>query len=418
MSIVITTIGCDTASTIDPPDESFFLKFYGEEGNQKGVDAVLNADGTITLYGSTEARDVTGKKVKQLYLVNIQQNGQLVWQRIIDTGKNTTAKDIELTTDGRLVIVGDVENTPTERDIIIMTLSLDGSEISRALIAYDTVGQPTDETANSVTQTNDGFIVVGSTSNLELKPIKGTTNDIRDALHVRFNDDLTIYPSTWRRAHGPGDFDAGVQIIQISPTQFYFFSYTNTQTGDFNYSILGLGVDGETNSPDSFLPGIPGSNEILSSVIISPVQSGEGYVLTGITNTTSSTATDLFIVKLRKSLTFGATDYQFQKSFSVNLGTLKNVRTSAFALASSGFLILTNENSTGVQKFYLTKITNDGTLAWASPIIYGGEKDSSIGSVLELPDGSIGMVGTFSVGEDGETKMVFIKVNKEGKFSK
>ncbi|HCM75131.1 MAG TPA: hypothetical protein DIS90_02020, partial [Cytophagales bacterium] len=257
MSIVITTIGCDTASTIDPPDESFFLKFYGEEGNQRGVDAVLNADGTITLYGSTEARDVTGKKVKQLYLVNIQQNGQLVWQRIIDTGKNTTAKDIELTTDGRLVIVGDVENTPTERDIIIMTLSLDGSEISRALIAYDTVGQPTDETANSVTQTNDGFIVVGSTSNLELKPIKGTTNDIRDALHVRFNDDLTIYPSTWRRAHGPGDFDAGVQIIQISPTQFYFFSYTNTQTGDFNYSILGLGVDGETNSPDSFLPGIP-----------------------------------------------------------------------------------------------------------------------------------------------------------------
>ena len=69
--------GCDTPSTIDPPEDSFFVKFYGNEGNQEGVDAVLNPDGTITMFGTTEELD----KGKQLYLVNILPNGTINWER-------------------------------------------------------------------------------------------------------------------------------------------------------------------------------------------------------------------------------------------------------------------------------------------------------------------------------------------------
>lgn len=417
LAIFITAFGCDTASTIDPPDDSFFLKFYGYEGNQEGVDAVLNSDGTITLFGNTDSQN----DGKQLYLVNIEPNGRIVWEQTLGGPLNEEAKDIELTNDGRLVIVANVENSPNEHDILIMTLTLDGNPIASSSppTGFSNTAGPTDETAISVTQTNDGFIVVGSTSNLDLKPIgSGSSNDTRDALHIRYFDDLTPYPNTWRQAHGPGDQDFGVKMFQVSPTQFYFFSYTNTQTSEFNFSVLGLGVDGETNSPDNFLPGNPQSDEKLSAVIASPPQSGEGFVMIGTSTSSISTNADIFIVKLRKALSFGATDFQFQKSLGLPLGAITDLKASAFALSNSGYLILANEKSTPVQKWFLHKIGIDGSLAWSNAIIFGGEKDSSIGAVLEMPDGTIGIIGTFAIGEDGETKMTFIRVNKEGKFLK
>jgi len=423
LSVSVFLAGCDTDSTIDPPDESYFVKFYGGEGNQTGVDAVLNADGTVTLFGTTESL-ASGR---QLYLVNIEPNGQVVWEQTYGGPEDDIAKDIELTNDGRLVILSDYGNA--SRDIVLMTLTADGNKIDSTLTGFQSGTVPTDETAMAVSQTNDGFLVSGSTSNLDLKPAPpppppGTpaANDTRDALHIRYFDDLTLYPDIWRQAHGPGDFDEGAIVIPIpqaqivDETEYYFFGYSNRQSTDFNPFILGLGVDGETTRDYNFLPGNPGTDEIINSVTLSPVQSGEGYMLAGISSTPNTS--DIFIAKLRKTLSFQPTDFQFQKNLAVDLGILINNRTSIFASAGSGFYILTNENIGTAQNFYLNKIGNDGNLLWNSPVIFGGELDDHIGSVLEFPDGSLGIIGTFAIGQDGETKMAFIKVNREGKFAK
>lgn len=406
---------CDTTSSIDPPDDTHFLKFYGNEGNQKGIDAVVNADGTITLLGNTDSKDMG----QQLYLVNIEANGTVIWEIEIGGANDEQAVDLELTSDGRLVLVANVLNAPGDRDILIMTLSSDGNVINSQTTGFTDGSGNTDEVAISVTQSTDGFLVAGSTSNLDLKPNDpgNSVADTRDALHLRYFDDLSPYPSTWRQAHGPGTFDECVKVIQVSPTQFYFFGYSNTQATDQNFYVLGLGVDGETNNADDFLPGTSSSNELLKSVIVSPIQSGEGYLLAGISQATGANA-DIFIVKLRKDLTFLASDKLFEKTLGINLGVPRDLALSAYASSNSGFFILVNENTAGVQNFYLTKIDNNGFEAWPDAITFGGEMDDSIGSVLELPDGSIGIIGTFSIGQDGETKMTFIKVNKEGKFLK
>lgn len=125
---------CDTASTIEPPDDSFFVKYYGDEGNQEGVNAVVNPDGTITLLGTSEEVGLG----KQLYLVNIQPNGLRNWERKYGDVKDEIAKDIILTNDNRLAIVADIENSPTEHDILVLTLSLDGG-----IIASDTIKNAT-----------------------------------------------------------------------------------------------------------------------------------------------------------------------------------------------------------------------------------------------------------------------------------
>jgi hypothetical protein len=408
-------LGCDTASNIEPPEDSFFLKYYGNEGNQEGVDAVVNPDGTITLFGTSEE----GTLGKQLYLVNIQPNGLRNWERTYGASQDEIAKDLILTSDGRLALVADIENSPTEHDILVLTLSLDGGIIASDTIKFFNGGVSTDETANSITQISDGFIVAGSTSKLDLKPTipGGNSGDTRDALHVRLYDDLSEYPSTWRKGTGPGTYDDGLKVIEVATNQFYFFGTSDTpnRDGDLSFYVLSLGATGEAISASDFLPGqLQGANEILSSVITSPVQSGEGYLLAGLSQ--SGTDADVLIVKLRKDLNFGNSDIQFTRTLGKNLGAVDNGNVSVFASKASGFLILTNDKSEGNQNFYLMKVDNSGFPVWDDPIIFGGELEDRIGSVLELPDGSIGIIGTFAIGRDGETKMTFIKVNKEGKF--
>ncbi|MEP2669844.1 MAG: hypothetical protein ABJH04_12650 [Cyclobacteriaceae bacterium] len=411
----ILTWSCDTASNIEPPDDSFFTKFYGNEGDQEGVDAVVNPDGTITLFGTTEEVNFG----KQLYLVNIQSNGLINWERTYGADKNEIAKDIILTNDNRLALVADIENTSTEHDILVLTLSLDGGILASDTISYNNGTSPTDETANSITQISDGFIVAGSTNNLDVKPggASGPVNDTRDALFVRLFDDLTVYPSIWKEALGPGSFDEAIKVVEFSPNLFYMFTNSDKPNldGDINFNIIGLGSTGEGNAANDFLLGQAGSNETLSTVAFSPVESGEGFLLAGISQTPGSSA-DIYIVKLRKDLNFNSSDIQVQKTLAIDLGIVSQAKVSAVASAGSGFYILANDKSTGAQNFYLTKIDNSGFVVWDDAVIFGGEGDDSIGSVLELPDGSIGIIGTFAVGRDGETKMTFIKVNKEGKF--
>ncbi|MCB0493409.1 MAG: hypothetical protein KDC93_13445 [Cyclobacteriaceae bacterium] len=411
----IVALSCDTASNIEPPEDSFFLKYYGNEGNQEGVDAVVNTDGTITLLGMTDEIDFG----KQLYLVNIQPNGLINWERRYGDARNEIAKDLIITSDNRLALVADIENSPTEHDILVLTLSLDGGIIASDTIKFDNGGTPTDETANSITQISDGFIVAGSTSKLDLKPTipGGNAGDTRDALHVRLYDDLSEYPSTWRKGTGPGTYDDGLKVIEVGTNQFYFFGTSDTpnRDGDLSFYVLSLGATGEAISASDFLPGqLQGANEILSSVITSPVQSGEGYLLAGLSQ--SGSDADVLIVKLRKDLNFGNSDIQFTRTLGKNLGAVDNGNVSVFASKASGFLVLTNDKSEGNQNFYLMKVDNSGFPEWNDPIIFGGELDDRIGAVLELPDGSIGIIGTFAIGRDGETKMTFIKVNKEGKF--
>ena len=382
-------------------------------------------DGTFVLFGTTQP---TGQnKFSQWYLVKTDAKGSIIWERTYGGAFDDEATDIELTNDGRLVAVGNSYKSATDRDIRIMTFTLDGIAIDSALVGLkNNSNQDTDEVAASVSLTTDGFIVAGSTSDTDLKP-NAVANDQRDALHLRFFNNLILYPNTWGKSHGPGTYDVATKVVQISASQFYLFGYSNTQVPghpnpDMNYWIFGLGANGGANTADLFI-GDPTADERLTSISVTPVQSGDGYFLGGITYNSSgvaAAASDIYVAKLRKTLSFNPTDYQFQKPLSIKLGNGLPEATSVFASRLSGFYVLANEKSfNDNQNWLLTKLNNDGSIAWSLPIIFGGEGLDTCGAVEELPDGRILLLGTMRTGKPdaGETKMTLIKVNQDGKFA-
>lgn len=405
---------CDTTRNIDPPDEHHFLKYFGGEGDQEGVDMVVNADGTLLLFGNTYSED----KGTQLYLVNADENGQLLWEQTYGGPFEDHAVDIELTDDGRIVLVANSEKSPGETDILLMTLSLDGAEIKSTLFGLTSAGMETIEEARSVTQISDGFIVSGSTTDLEVKPDQ-VANDTRDALHVRFNDDLSLYPNTWRLGHGPGTDDVGVKVIQVSPTQFHFFGYSNSvESGhpkaDYNFWIYGLGENGETTGNIDYA-GTTSQDEKLSMVTTVPVQLGEGFLLSGTTSDASGNK-DIYLLRLSRDLIYNSTDHKAEKNLASDLGVINDLRVAAYP-TSTGFLVAASKQGDQSQGLYVAKLDNGLNFSWnPTSVFISGEFDDQIGAVAELPSGQIVILGTIKVGNEGESKMVLIKLNRDGQF--
>ena len=45
-------LSCDTASSVEDPDLTYFVKYYGGDGNQKGVYMLALNDGSFLLLGN------------------------------------------------------------------------------------------------------------------------------------------------------------------------------------------------------------------------------------------------------------------------------------------------------------------------------------------------------------------------------
>ncbi len=414
---------CDTSNSVEDPNQNFFYKYYGGDGEQEGVDVVAGPDGSIYLFGNSTPPGTTFGK--QLYLVKTDANGILMWEKTFGGKFDDEAKDIELL-GGQLVILANSQKGSAENDILLMTFSLDGNKGDSVLVGLKTdTGAEADDRASTISQTNDGFIVSGSTTAVNKKP-NGGAEDITDVLHLRFASNLTIFDeAVWSRTYGTIGTDGGSKVYQVDQSTYYVFGYSNVDIGtgsgvnDFNFWIYQLGATG-VPSKNQMYPGAVTTDEVLTSVITPPVGSTDGFLLAGTSENTSNNF-DIYINKLRQSLLFNpATDYQINKPLSVNLGKLDKdkARVSAYASSSSGYLLLANEKTLTSNNFLLTKITLDGQPEWSNPssLIFGGQKDDVIGAVSELPDGKILLVGTMELGDEGQKKMALIKVNKDGKF--
>lgn len=424
-------IACDTSNTMDAPVKNYFLKYFGNDGDQEGVDLVIDSQGFFYLLGNTSSqislngsRNVNGQ---QLYLVKADAQGNMVWERSFGGPLKEEARDIEFTSDGRLIIVGNSEAAVGDTDVFLLTVDTDGNKLDSAVYGFNNYA----EDVRTVTEISGEFFVAGSTTNLALKPNPPSgappATDIYDALQLRFFNTLDPDTLIWRRANGTDQTDVSIKISPAIPTpggpSYYVFGYSNKpnlgdSNDDFNFWYYGIGPTGEPGSADWTI-GSPVDNEKLSSVAITPIQSGDGFILTGITTGTSG-ASDIYISKLRKSLTFSAQDLQFSKPLSASLDQLSPgfERVAVYPSAFSGFILLANERTQGNSNFYLTKISNDGSLVWGPPfLIFGGPThDDFVGSVNELPDGRVILFGTMEVGDEGQKKMTLIKVNPNGKF--
>jgi hypothetical protein len=427
---------CDTDNTITDPTDKYFVKFYGGDGDHDGVDLVSLNDGSFILVGNAK---VPGSLLgRQIYIVKVSTTGMVIWEKTIGSTGDDSAKDIELTPDGRIVIAGETWKSAQERDVYVKTLTTEGLPLDSVRIGLKTTSnEEGDEEVHSITLITDGFIVSGSTT--AVKTLKSDKpNDVRDGLHLRFTNSLQLVDplsGQWSNTSGLDDSDdVIVKIIQEGPSLYYGFGYTNTirnNSRDYKYWAFSLGATGlPSNNGIDLLDriGSTGKNEFLCNVIESPVQAGEGFVLSGLARAINNDSDQAFIVKLQKTLFVPGDDNVLAEQTPIDLGSrvvgLDNAlfaATSMCSLSQGGYLLLSNSNavSNQAQNISLIKLSNTFLKVWQVPLFFGGVGNDFAGSVFELPDQKIVIIGTMTLGSDigGQKKMVLIKLNTEGRLS-
>ena len=413
--IISLAFSCDTEKNIEPREDSYFLKYYGGEGDQEGVDMVVNSDSTFLLFGTTRLPAQT----TQLYLVKADARGKVIWEKTYGGPYDEEARDIELTSSGDYVIVANTKTSNGDKDIMIMTISRDGVKLDSSGYSLNSSTVKLDEVANSVTETNDGFIVAGYTNNVNPKPnpVPGAP-DLKDALSVRFlNNPLQVYPNKWVFVSGAQSSDETTKIFEVSPNVFYMFGFTNNTTSlAYDYWYYGIGGGG-ISVGDIKIPYL--GNEIATKAILNPATIGGGVIMGSSINSNGDSS--IYMVKLRSPLKFTLQSGGDIESIQVISSTLSLAGASICSSQSSGYFILSDQRSKGGNSdIALTRVGNNLIQEWTQPtsLVFGGICEDKAGAVAELGDGHIMIIGTIRTGDECESKMALIKVNKDGKFEK
>ncbi len=92
LAVLVSVTGCDTERNTEDPDISYFMKYYGGDGNQYGVDMVVLDDGSFLLLGNFEEATFN----TDLYLLRVNAEGDLIWDLRIGEEEEVIWKEIDI----------------------------------------------------------------------------------------------------------------------------------------------------------------------------------------------------------------------------------------------------------------------------------------------------------------------------------
>ncbi len=406
-------LSCDSASNLELPQDNYFFKYFGNDGTQTGVDLEVDSEGNIYLLGSTDS-------ASSIMLIKTDSKGDLIWQKYFGTNNADKARDLLLTTDNKLAVLANsapsFATTSVSSDIYIAILNTNGDILQTKI-----VGQASsNEVGYSISQTNDGFIVAGSTTAVEAKGSTLVDTDLTDGLQIRFYSNLAIdYPTTWRQKVGSEFSDVIVNLTQNENGEFSLFGYSNkklpfsTSTrNNYNYWVRTINSFGEPTRVETYV-----TDNSTDFVLNSAIKTDEGFLLVG--QSAVNSGSKLYVSRLSKNLSFTKNFPHVDLGIPISLEKYDRAPNSSIASFNSEIYLFSNHSFNDQSYWYFDKLSSDGVSSLKERVLFGGEFEDEIGAIKVLKDGRIVMIGTMAIGSRGsEQKMTLVKVNSSGKFAK
>jgi hypothetical protein len=413
--LFIAFFSCDTKGDFEGDFQNYFVKYYGEDGNQDGVDIVVNNDGTLLLLGTTRLSDNTSR----ILLVKTDYNGNVIWQKKLG-GTSENAADIEPFGNGDFLILSNMflgRDLTTNEDLFdmkVLRINKDGVPTDSMIFNNNEANDKKWKTQflRSITALdNGGFVVTGNSTDETVFPEPIPPPDQEDIITIIFDENLDYLwkvEATFSEYFGSGIkvFERGgeyfllgysdkldaINADDVYESNFNALKVTQTQYAE----ISGAGFAGSSNEVD---------DEVLRAACEDPF--GAGYFEIGTQSDLPTVYGDLYFAKRNGNFVLT------QQGTVKGISGMFNAAAVAPALVSDGFVIVANEQLTAGVVMRVINIDQAGNARWS--INLGSASNESTGSsVVELPDGHVLVLGT--IGLETQRKMALIKVNPNGEF--
>lgn len=137
--LFIGILSCDTAKTIEPIGDAYFLKFYGQVGNQEGVSVQSTSDGGFIIGGNSIGA-ISGSS--DYMLIKVDKQGNQEWLKTYDFGGDDRFTEV-LSYNNQYLIAGTSTLSANDGNdytkIVLKKVSEDGTEIDDFIVAQDTL---------------------------------------------------------------------------------------------------------------------------------------------------------------------------------------------------------------------------------------------------------------------------------------
>ena len=420
--------GCDTSGDFDPPDEDYFVKYYGTSlGNQTGVDLVVNPDGTIVIVGISEVDGLT-----KTYFLKLDALGNVLAEKYLSGPKDLVADIEPLGNDTYLILSEFVVDASENTDVKLLRVNGNGEKIDSVTVGTVKGGNVYNDHPRRISLLSNGKIIVGgSTDNVSDNATSDP--DFGDFLSVSFtaSPNLAVDP-TWGFGAtdlGTGDFDGFVNTFEgRSDDNEDIVCAIGVSTtalggdpgleGDPTLVYVGMGPNDGDYKDFGKLGDLPAGAAASISDVIKVESINGGYFFVG-SMTLSNGKTELYFGKLQSVITYDDDDdLQFHDRFLPTGATnLSGVSVSKSNVAPEGYLIAgIDTKQTGSTDTWALKIDLSGQVVWTAR--FGSDQgDDTAARIVELPNGKIIILGTTELG-DNQRKLSLIKVNSSGQLLK
>lgn len=408
IALLTVLLSCDTASNVEPIFNDYFIKYYGEDGEQDGVDLVRNEDGSMVLLGNSFSQT----NPVSPFIVKTDPQGNVLWQREFEND-NERAVDIELINGGaNLAILTNAQLSNAQlTNIRMYVLNQDGNVVNSLYI--DTPGN---QVGRSITQSSDnGFLITGFKDpnpdrNPDLPP-----PDQADILLLKIDNALSEVKDL---SPGGGEHTgSGIRAFEInlnSTVYYMVFGYSDrprkqTTAYQLCFQLIASNTDGVPTGLHEY-SGNTNEEQRASSTLKIPPALGDGYLVVG--TTSSATSSDLYLTRFAKPLNPNAAT----KSLDSKIPVGRRIEGVAAANAApDGYFVIANEVRENSKKdIFLLRVERDGAVTWTRG--FGSlEGEDTAGGIEALPDGRIAVIGTMQL--ETQRKMVLIVTNGNAGFS-
>jgi len=390
---------CDTKDTIDPTYADFFIKYFGNEGDQSGKGILVAPDG-ILMAGNTRFEGGSD----QIYLVKADFEGNMLWDRRYENVTDPL-RVVGMVSDqaGNLYIAANREHAEDLNDFYVMKTDANGGFLQDATFNVDDSGIAYNDQVESITiNAEDQLLLTGWSSNVNDKELSSNISDVYSLL---LTTDLVAVPDNeWRKVSGFREsMDLGKKIIQASAGGSYFFIGTTNKsdgtglTAQTNLISFPLANDGQFPVGDV----INGTTFIETASDIIPTSGGDVVALWN--SATGFNASTIYLAYANEEQNF---ELQSGLALPYNTALGKSVVQSRFG----GYIILGEQINNNNRDIFLIRTDQNFEVIWQTTL--GGLEDEEASQIAELEDGSIVITGTVVL--ESQSKMFLIKTKANG----
>jgi len=240
---------------LDSNENLVWQKTFGGNGNDEAYSIQQTTDGGYIVAGYT---DSFGAGNLDVYILKLNSDGSLAWQKTFGGNGDDEAYSIQQTTDGGYIVAGYTDSFGAgSYDVYILRLNSDGS-----LAWQKTFGGNSRDEAYSIQQTTDGGYIVAGYTGLGVYILK-----------LDSNENLV-----WGKTFGGGLDDKAYSIQQTTDGGYIVAGYTwSFGTGSDDAYVLKLNSDGSLAWQKTF-----GGNRDDKAYSVELTTDG-GYIVAGYT---------------------------------------------------------------------------------------------------------------------------------------